>query len=107
MFEIDDERAYITEIQRLLRRIGYNVKPDGIYGQETRNAVSNFQKSIGLPIRGRVDLDTYEALVAASSDMSIYEPVYISPLGLTVVLSQRERSVMWLLSFRRCFVSLR
>lgn len=93
MFEINDERAYITEIQRLLRRIGYDVKPDGIYGEQTRRAVYDFQRNEYLTATGRVDLGTYQALVTAASDISIYEPVFIIPPTLSgSVIRAGERS---------------
>ena len=39
------------------------VVPDGIYGQTTMAAVSNFQQLHGLPVTGVTDQDTWEAIV--------------------------------------------
>lgn len=47
------------------------VIPDGIYGQSTMAAVSNFQQHHGLPVTGVTDQDTWEAIVQA------YEPALI------------------------------
>ena len=47
------------------------VVPDGIYGQQTQQAVSTFQKIHGLPVTGIADLDTWEQIVEE------YEPAMI------------------------------
>lgn len=47
------------------------VVPDGIYGQSTVAAVSNFQRMHGLPVTGVTDQDTWDAVVAE------YEPALI------------------------------
>lgn len=59
----------IRSLQTMLRVISESdpryptVIPDGIYGQETMNAVSNFQRRKGLKITGVVDQNTWEAIV--------------------------------------------
>lgn len=64
----------IRNLQTMLRVIAENdpshvrIIPDGIYGPETVQAVSVFQKKHGLPVTGVADLDTWEAVVA------VYEP---------------------------------
>lgn len=45
--------------------------PDGIYGQSTRAAVTQFQKKYSLPITGIVDLQTWEMIVAVYDDAII------------------------------------
>lgn len=45
--------------------------PDGIYGPETRSAVSKFQRIHGLPVTGVTDQQTWEQIV------SEYEPALI------------------------------
>jgi len=47
------------------------VVPDGIYGQSTVAAVSNFQRMHGLPVTGVTDQQTWDAIVAE------YEPALI------------------------------
>lgn len=67
----------IRSLQTMLRVIAENdpshvrIIPDGIYGPETMQAVSVFQRKHGLPVSGITDLDTWEAVVAA------YEPALV------------------------------
>ena len=42
-----------------------SVVPDGIYGRDTVNAVSAFQRRSALPVTGVADQNTWEAVVAA------------------------------------------
>lgn len=59
----------IRSLQQMLRVIGENdnrlpgIVPDGIYGNDTVRAVSAFQRSVGLPVTGIADQDTWEAIV--------------------------------------------
>ncbi len=61
----------IFEVQEYLRYLGKNgyqlplIIPDGIYGANTRSAVGVFQSLVGLPVTGRVDYATWQALLAA------------------------------------------
>ena len=63
-----NERNAICDIQKKLREISYHdgdipsVAIDGIYGEETRSAVVEFQKKYGLDPNGVVDLKTHELL---------------------------------------------
>lgn len=67
----------IRSLQTMLRVIAENdsgaksVIPDGIYGPETMQAISAFQRAHGLPVTGVTDQSTWEAVVAA------YEPALI------------------------------
>lgn len=67
----------IRSLQTMLRVLSEQnekystVVPDGIYGQTTISAVSNFQRIHGLPVTGVTDQDTWEAIVAE------YEPALI------------------------------
>lgn len=67
----------IRSLQTMLRVLAENdpaykrIVPDGIYGPETMQAVSTFQRKHGLPITGVTDLLTWEAIVA------LYEPALI------------------------------
>lgn len=60
----------VRSLQTMLRVIGEDrgqatsVIPDGYYGQQTRGAVSGFQRSHGLPVTGVADQDTWERVVA-------------------------------------------
>lgn len=63
------EQQIILELQEMLREISrFNsaippVIGDGIYGEETREAVRAFQRCYGLPITGSTDPATWDAIV--------------------------------------------
>lgn len=67
----------IRSLQTMLRVIAESdpshmrIIPDGIYGPETTQAVSIFQRKHGLPVTGVTDLLTWEAVVA------VYEPALV------------------------------
>ena len=67
----------IRSLQTMLRVLAENdssylpIVPDGIYGPETVQAVSVFQRNHGLPITGMTDQATWESIVA------FYEPALI------------------------------
>lgn len=67
----EQRKADIMELQRYLNTVaGENgnlpfVVPDGIYGEATRNAVTDFQRESGLPATGEVDEQTWDALLKA------------------------------------------
>ena len=60
----------IRSLQTMLRHLAENdsryltVVPDGIYGNTTMAAVSNFQRLHGIPVTGVTDQDTWEAILA-------------------------------------------
>lgn len=70
---IRDERLAIIEIQNNLRELtkaGWalpSLIADGIYGEQTRKAVRQFQEIEGLPVTGRVDLTTWQVLRTAAN----------------------------------------
>ncbi len=67
----------IRSLQTMLRVIAQSnpqqpsVIPDGIYGQNTMDAVSSFQRRKGLPVTGMTDQATWDAIAAE------YEPALI------------------------------
>lgn len=67
----------VRSLQTMLRVLAeqddryMTVVPDGIYGQTTVAAVSNFQRIHGLPATGITDQDTWETIVAE------YEPALV------------------------------
>lgn len=67
----------IRSLQTMLRVLSEDDRslpplvPDGIYGQETANAILAFQRKYGLPTTGAADQETWEAVVRA------YEPALI------------------------------
>ena len=60
----------IRSLQTMLRVLGEdddmlkNVVPDGIYGDQTRNAVYHFQRTHGIPPTGVTDQTTWDAIYA-------------------------------------------
>lgn len=68
----------IRSLQTMLRVIGKQnelettVVPDGIYGQQTMEAVTRFQRSVGLPPTGVADQTTWDAIVQAYQPALIY-----------------------------------
>ena len=69
MYRIDDRTSAIREIQRYLYEIHKaglvsisRVPIDGIYGEQTRNAVSEFQDTQGIERSGSVGYETYTAI---------------------------------------------
>jgi hypothetical protein len=54
-FSRPEFRESAIEIQRLLRRNGYRIRDDGVWGPETRNALEDFQREHGLPGTGYPD----------------------------------------------------
>ena len=61
----------IRSLQTMLRVMAEDdpslpaIVPDGIYGQETANAILAFQRQYGLPITGTADQKTWDKLVPA------------------------------------------
>jgi hypothetical protein len=52
----------VSNIQNELATLGYQVGVDGMYGQQTAAAVSDFQHSNNLPVTGEADPDTQQLL---------------------------------------------
>ena len=83
----------IRSLQTMLRVIAehdpsyLSVVPDGIYGTDTMNAVSRFQRNKGLPITGVADQDTWETIVEE------YNPALIKITeaeSLNIILTPRQ-----------------
>ena len=64
----EQKRRDISEVQTFLRSISYynqnipRIIPDGIYGDETAEAVKAFQREYGLPVTGEVDFETWQTM---------------------------------------------
>lgn len=52
----------VKKLQELLKASGYNISVDGIYGSQTQNAVTQYQKSNKLAVDGIVGNQTWGAL---------------------------------------------
>lgn len=61
--KVRDKDPRVRSLEGQLVKLGYNIKwVDDEYGFETQRAVEAFQKDRKLPVTGRVDKDTWEAL---------------------------------------------
>lgn len=67
----------VRTLQQMLRilarddnRLAY-VKPDGIYGPQTKLAVEVFQRQHHLPVTGTADQQTWDAIVTACDDAAV------------------------------------
>ncbi|KAA0549807.1 N-acetylmuramoyl-L-alanine amidase [Bacillus sp. BGMRC 2118] len=86
---IDDKGTFVKEIQQDLIRAGFNLPiygADGIYGQETRRAVLNFQKKYNLLVDGLVGNQTLGKL---NEVLSSSKPIAEFPLP-TGILKQGD-----------------
>ena len=85
-----DSKANIYEIQEFLRYISNyldgvrRVTPDGIYGPETRGAVADFQRVMGLPQTGEVNFETWteiaETYIALQNKNKLPEKIAVYPI---------------------------
>ncbi len=83
------ETQAIFNLQRYLRQLSRfdpdipSVDEDGIFGEETRAALSAFQKKYGLPITGTADPETWSMLfgeyLASVEAYTRPAPVYLFP----------------------------
>lgn len=70
IYRIDREEEAVAEVQRYLRALSYkhasvpHVGIDGIYGQETEEAVRAVQDLFSLTPTGRTDYETFTQLYA-------------------------------------------
>ena len=48
----------VRQVQQSLKKLGYKIKVDGIYGEESHKAVIKFQKSNNLDESGVIDSAT-------------------------------------------------
>ena len=62
----NDTGAAVEDIQQRLRRLGYELEVDGVFGQRTQQAVRDFRADEGLPVGDVVDDRTWSVLVDAS-----------------------------------------
>ena len=69
-----NNRQNVLAIQNALRRLGYNIIDDGIFGLQTREAVLNFQRANNLPVTGVVDNITAGTLFARVGDIDSQSP---------------------------------
>lgn len=70
-------RQSVRSLQTMLRILAeddedlMSLVPDGIYGTQTRQAVTTFQRRYGIPVTGVTDQETWERIVAESTPAQI------------------------------------
>lgn len=83
----------IRSLQTMLRVLSerddryQSIVPDGIYGQSTISAISNFQRLHGLPVTGVTDQNTWERIVAEYEQALIH---VIEAQPLEIILNPNE-----------------
>lgn len=65
MIEYGDKSQEVTEIQKLLSLLGYDLIIDGSFGDKTLRSLKAFQKRMALPVDGLAGPRTIEALKAS------------------------------------------
>ena len=106
MYELSDERAAITEVQKFLHVISDDtngkiprVAIDGIYGAETRDAVRIFQLEYNLNSTGEVDKETFDLLYAlyiASIEEREFSDYIITDEGFPLKVGMQNNDVLLL-----------
>ena len=67
-YDLNNTKNSVLQVQRILRNLDYiengvaRVKPNGIFDDDTRNLVINFQRKYGLLPTGVVDKETWDLL---------------------------------------------
>lgn len=89
-YDINNTQNQTLQVQRILRNLDYSengiarVKPDGIFGEDTKALVTSFQEKYGLAPTGVVDKETWNLLHSineAKRDASVLaRAVHIFPL---------------------------
>lgn len=81
--KLDDRGEDVTEIQKYLKTLSYNISADGIFGKTTQEVVKKFQNENNLLIDGVVGENTYRLLKEKISKKVSYE-LYIVKRGDTL-----------------------
>ncbi len=88
----------LREQLRLIAQYGGNmplITIDGVYDEDTENAVRSFQRLFGLPATGQIDFDTWETLndVYALVQERMAPPIPLSPFyGCDVTAREGDES---------------
>lgn len=68
MLTVGSKGERVRELQALLQQMGYDITPDGNFGEKTRLAVIDFQRKKGLPADGQAGKETFELLEEGFTD---------------------------------------
>jgi len=61
--KINDQSAFVYEIQKLLNAKGHKIPLDGVFRNITSEALKTFEEKSGLYVDGKLDIFTLEKLV--------------------------------------------
>lgn len=90
------EGTDVAELQSRLVELGYMVTANGKFGTETQTAVNKFQQRNGLPVDGKIGLQTKEALY--SEDVKANAISYGEKSDLVKTYQQRLKALGYLTS---------
>lgn len=65
---------YVEELQRMLNKLGYALKVDGIFGRRTLAAVRDFQRKNFLVVDGIVGINTWSKLMEKTGIYQLIKP---------------------------------
>lgn len=88
-------QTYLNKLHFTIDRDIPLVQPDGIFGSETTAAVEAFQRSRSLPVTGRIDLATWNALYEAyllAGRQGEPTPLEVFPRRVGYIIEEGERS---------------
>ncbi len=104
---INDDKALTKEVQEMLYYISFfdksipRINPDGIYGDETAEAVGAFQYEYGLPQTGEVDYATwnriYEIYSSLSNSNDMPLPLHVFPKPPYIVQDSEKSNVVYVI----------
>lgn len=67
--ELNDRGDKVREVQSLLKKVGYDISTDGIFGHNTKEIVKDFQVNNDLEVDGVVGDNTYNKLKKMAEDI--------------------------------------
>lgn len=79
MIKYGDKSAEVTEVQKLLSMLGYDLIIDGSFGDKTERSLKAFQKKMGLVVDGLAGPKTIEALKASQKRTAKEEKSVATP----------------------------
>jgi lipoprotein-anchoring transpeptidase ErfK/SrfK len=74
VYKLNDKGEGVLELQKKLNKFGYKLSLDGVFGNSTYFAVSNFQQMVGLKADGIAGPATMEKLNLAPTEALMYKP---------------------------------
>lgn len=86
VYSVDEVSEFVRTAQLALDMLGYDVKrTDGYFDSSTSSALVSFQRSINLENEGKLDNDTYEALISrVSREWALDKETYDTQLNRAI-----------------------